>query len=825
MGGRLFSFAVACASTSTIALELVLTRIFSVTMYYHFAFLAISVALLGLAAAGSAIFVFPRVFRKERAMRLASVFMIGFAVFTVWSLYAATTNPVSLKDTTSNLGTLAHVYLATAAPLVCSGFAISLAIANAGDRIGKIYMFDLVGAGIGCVLMVPTIGALGAPGAVLVVGAVGGVSALLFILADRGWPKWRIVAGIAAVVIVALAFLGATEGSARRFGIVRNPSKFLGNRKVLFEKWNSFSQITVAPAGDADHLWIFIDGDAATRMWKRVAVEAKDDPRVRIPEIRVAAMVYALRPQGPAAIIGPGGGTDVLSALRAGVQKVVGIEINPIIIDDVMRGEFADTSGDLYVSNPHVEIVVDEGRSYLRRSGQQFATIQATLVDTWAASSSGAFTLSENNLYTVEAFEEFMEALAPGGIMALTRWYDPGKPAELVRLISIARQALENRGVAPADVRKHVLIATDNQARATVNISRDAFSDADVDKFIELVKSANVRSLYVAGKVTDKSDEDRTRSGAAGAAKVNDKSDEGRTRSSAAGAAKVNDKLLAQTLEAPNLDDFLATLPYDAAPTTDNKPFFFYHQRIGDILSSFGKSAAGQLNNVGLVVLVILLGFSLLTTIIFVVVPLVLFRRGDLATDRKRKLRVIGYFGCLGLGFILVELGFMQQFVLFLGHPVYSLAVVLSGLLIASGIGAGITPILERRFGERRAKWLCVGALTSILLVYGIGLSTVFGALIGLPLPARVAIAALLVALPGLVMGTFVPNGVRTADSIAPGLVAWGWGLNGATSVVGSAMAVLLSMNIGFRVVLFIGVAIYILAGVLLPRRGDTAVR
>ncbi len=786
MGGRLFSFAVACASTSTIALELVLTRIFSVTMYYHFAFLAISVALLGLAAAGSAIFVFPRVFRKERALRLASIFMIGFAVTSVWSLYAAITNPVSLKDTTSNLGTLAHVYLATAAPLVCSGFAISLAIANAGANIGKIYMFDLVGAGVGCVLMVPAIGAFGAPGAVLICGALGAVSALLFILGDRGWPRWRIVAGIAGVVFVAMAFFGLTEGSEKRFGIVRNPTKFLANRKVLFEKWNSFSQITVAPAGDPDHLWLFIDGDAATRMWKRSAVEAKDDPRMRIPEIRVAGIAYSLRPQGPAAIIGPGGGTDVLSALRAGVQKVVGIEINPIIVNDVMRGEFADASGDLYTKDPRVEIVVDEGRSYLRRSGQKFATIQATLVDTWAASSSGAFTLSENNLYTVEAFEEFMDALAPGGIMTITRWYDPSKPAEFVRLIAIARRALENRGVAPSEIRNHVLIATDNQQRATLNVSRDAFPEAERQKFVELVAAASVRALYVANKTTP-------------------------------------DKSLAQTLEAPDLDDFLATLAYDATPTTDNKPFFFYHQRLGDILSSFGKSAAGQLNNVGLVVLVILLGFSLLTTILFVVVPLLLFRRGDLATDRKRKLRVIGYFGCLGLGFILVELGFMQQFVLFLGHPVYSLAVVLSGLLIASGIGAGITPVLERRFGEVRAKWVCVGALIVILTIYGLVLSSMFGALIGLPLPARVVIAAVLVALPGLVMGTFVPNGVRTADSIAPGLVAWGWGLNGATSVVGSALAVMLSMNIGFRVVLFIGVAIYILGGVLLPRRGDAA--
>ncbi|HEY4178253.1 MAG TPA: hypothetical protein VGM90_15505 [Kofleriaceae bacterium] len=779
MRGRPYIFAVACASTSTIALELVLTRIFSVTMYYHFAFLAISTALLGLAAAGSTIFVFPKVFTSERAPRLAALFMLGFAVFTLWALHAAVSNPVSLKDVTSNLGTLAAVYIATAAPLICVGFAVSLAIAHAGDQIGKIYMFDLVGAGIGCIVVVIIIGQLGAPGALMVVGALGALSGLLFAISDRRWTAWKTVTTLCAVAFLALGFLGVTEGSAHRFGIVRNPTKFLGNRKVMFEKWNSFSQITVAPAGDPDHLWIFIDGDAATRMWKREAVEAKEDPRTRIPEIRCAALAYALRPSGPAAIIGPGGGTDVLSALRAGVQKVVGIEINPLIANDVMRGEFQDTSGDLYAKDPRVHIVVDEGRSYLRRSGEQFATIQATLVDTWAASSSGAFTLSENNLYTVEAFDEFFSALAPHGLLAMTRWYDPSKPAEMVRLLAIARAALEKRGVPTKEIPQHFLIATDGQARATLMVSRDAFSDTDHATYVAQIVAQKVRSLYVTGDAQ-------------------------------------SDKSLAGVIEAPDMDAFLATLSYDATPTTDNKPFFFYHQRFTDILGSFGKSAAGQLNNVALVVLLVMLGFSLLSTILFVLVPLVLFRRKDLAENRGTKLRVIGYFGCLGLGFILVELGFMQQFVLFLGHPVYSLAVVLSGLLIASGIGAGISPRLRERFGDRTTR-VTVIALAFVLVLYGLILSPLFGALIGLPLAGRIIIAAILVALPGFVMGTFVPAGVRAADAVAPGLVAWGWGLNGATSVVGSSLAVMLSMNVGFRVVLFIGVAIYVLAGALLP--------
>lgn len=780
MNRRVFSLAVATASMATVALELVLTRIYSVTMYYHFAFLAISVALLGLAAAGTTISLLPRVFTAARTAPLACLFMIGFALGAVWSLAAAIGHPISLKDWTANVAGLVHIYVAAAAPLLCSGFAISLAIANAGKDIGRIYMFDLVGAGVGCVLLVPAIGALGAPGAALVVAALGAVAALLFALAGRAqWPRFGLGAAVAALIALALLGLGATEGSARRFGMVRNPAKFLGNRQVLFEQWNSFSQITVAPAGDADHRWIFIDGDAATRVWSAPVVNDPEPPR-RIPEVRVAALVYALRPGGPAAIIGPGGGTDVLSALRAGVPRVFGVEINPIIVDDVMGGAFAQWSGQLY-RDPRVTVVVDEGRSYLRRSRQRFSSIQATLVDTWAASSSGAFTLSENNLYTVEAFGEFFDALAPGGVLSMTRWYDPRSPAEFVRLVAIARRALEERGVRPADMGRHFLIAADGELRATMMVSIAPFSEADVAAFASAVERDQVRLLYRPG------------------------------------LAALPDRLLASLVSGPALDEVLARLPYDASPTTDNRPFFFYHLRLGDLGSAFHRNAVGQLNNVGVTLLVLMLGLSLVTTLAFVIAPLLAFRRRELAGDGAAKLRLIAAFACLGLGFILVELGFMQQFVLFLGHPVYALAVVLSTLLITSGLGAGASARLEQRLGAR-AQLKITLALAALLAVYGLALSPLFGALIGLPLPVRIALAAILVALPGLLMGTFVPASVRAASALGPGMVAWGWGVNGATSVVGSVAAVMLSMNAGFTAALLVGVVIYLAAGALLTR-------
>lgn len=780
MNPRVFSLAVATASLATVALELVLTRIYSVTMYYHFAFLAISVALLGLAAAGTTIALLPRVFTVQRTAPLACGFMIGFALAALWALHAALRHPISLRDWSANLAGLGHIYLAAAAPLLCSGFAISLAIASAGASIGRIYMFDLVGAGLGCVLLVPAIGALGAPGALLVVAAIGAVSALLFAFSARAqWPHFRFAAGAAVLLAIALASLGLTERAAQRFGVVRNPAKFLGDRPVLFERWNSFSQITVAPSGDPDHRWIFIDGDAATRMWNADTVHRHPDAPRRIPEVRVAALVYALRNSGPAAIIGPGGGTDVLSALRAGVAEVYGIEINPIIVDDVMRGAMAGWNGDFY-SDPRVHLVADEGRSYLRRAGRKFTSIQATLVDTWAASSSGAFTLSENNLYTVEAFGEFFAALAPRGVLSMTRWYDPRTPAEFVRLLAIARTALEARGIAPAQVRHHILIASDGELRATMMVSIDAFSADDLQTFSAAAARDGVRVLFQAPAAPD--------------------------------------ALLANVIQAPTLAAALAGLPYNAAPTTDNRPFFFYHLRLRDLPSAFHRNAVGQLNNVGLTLLLILLGFSLLTTVTFVIVPLWIFRRRDLVQSGAGTLRVIGYFACLGLGFILVEIGFMQQFVLFLGHPVYALAVVLSTLLISSGLGAGWSSRMAARWGERAARLGATAALAAVLTLYGLGLSPTFAALIGLDVTVRVAIAAALVAVPGLLMGTFVPAGVRTANAIGPGVAAWAWGVNGATSVVGSVAAILLSMNAGFTAALFVGVAIYLCAGALLPR-------
>jgi len=281
------------------------------------------------------------------------------------------------------------------------------------------------------------------------------------------------------------------------------------------------------------------------------------------------------------------------------------------------------------------------------------------------------------------------------------------------------------------------------------------------------------------------------------------------------------DAFMDSYLRAPSSEAFLAKLPYEAGPVHDDRPFFFYTLRRAQVLPMLGNLGALDLRNLGVAILLMLLILSAALTLVLVVVPLLIFERQLLRQDRSRKLRVLGYFLCLGLGFILVEIGFMQRFVLFLGHPMYSLAVILASLLAASGAGSALSTWGTARFGTAGYVRRVVGLLAGLLAVYALALTPLFHVLLGLPLGGRIIIAVVLVSAPGLLMGALLPSGVRLANELGRGTVAWAWGLNGAASVVGSILAMALSMNFGFTLSLAAGVLVYLLGMTLLtsPRR------
>src|SRR5687768_15477966 len=429
---------IAAVSAALLMTELALTRIFSVTMYYHFAFLAISIALFGLSASGVFVYVMRHRLASRGTHELLTAGAIVYALATIVALACLIRIRVGLNYSPSNLALMLAIYTLAALPFFTGGAVISLAFARLTDRINVVYAADLLGAAAGCLALIPLLNRLGAPGVVLTAAALSLGAAICF-----APPRRRGRAALAAVALFLLPAAAQATGAAP-FDVV--DTKGHEGDRVLFSKWNSFSRVAVYDRAHGEwslsptfigsrgeSLFMDIDSAASTPIVKGTG-RLEDAAYLRY---ELTALAYGLveRPSGfTALVIGPGGGRDLLSALVFGATRVDGVEINPIIVRDVMLQRFRDYSGNLY-TDPRVAIHVDDGRSFVRRSGDRYDVIQASLVDTWAATAAGAYTLTENSLYTSEAFGEYLDHLTDDGVLTITRWVFDG-----LRLVSLAQE-------------------------------------------------------------------------------------------------------------------------------------------------------------------------------------------------------------------------------------------------------------------------------------------------------------------------------------------------------------------------------------------------
>ncbi len=454
---------------ATLLLELSLTRIFSVVFYYHFAFLAISIALFGLGAGG----VFSYVVATWKAPLWTSLGRLSMAngllvVVALVILLAQNDNPTNWD--------LALIYFSTALPFFVSGTIVSLAIGETIAHVNRVYFFDLMGAAAGCLLLYPLLNGLGGVSAVLGAAITFAVAAAIW-HSVSGSVRGRV--GSVALALVLVAFLIVNQ---RYHMIDIRHAKGQTLAHEIFQHWNVFSRIGLVDRSNEGRYSIVIDADAATDIatfdFDQLTAIQRDALMNQGP-----ALPYALRPGGKTLIIGPGGGWDVARALASGSHDVTGVEINPIIATTIMQERFAALSHGLYL-RPDVHIYVEDGRSFVRRSASKYQVLQATLVDTWASTAAGAFALSENNLYTVDAFRDYLLHLTDDGVVAFTRWgFDP--PRECLRLISLAREALSELGENQAW--RHVIVGRSGSvegwgARDTALISRKPLTTADCDR-------------------------------------------------------------------------------------------------------------------------------------------------------------------------------------------------------------------------------------------------------------------------------------------------------------------------------------------------------
>jgi hypothetical protein len=776
---------------ATLMYEILLTRIFSVTMLYHFAFVALSVAMFGMTVGALLVYMLPRLFTTERLRFWLAGASLAFPVAMILSFLTQLSVPFRIYPSVVAIYAVVFTYVVIAVPFVVSGIVVCLALTGFPDRVSRFYAADLCGAALGCVLLIPVLDYSDGPTAVLWVCWLASLGAVAFARGPGGSMRGLRASAIAVMLLFGVAAAAHTALVWRHFPIFRILYiKGSFEARPLYEKWNSYSRVRVngnAAAEVVPQGWGLsrtLPSDLRVRQLQMdidvvagTVMTGYDGTRASVPHLGydVTNLAYRVRPGADTLVIGAGGGRDVLSALTLGATSVTAVEINKDILRTV-NGRFGDFTGHLD-RDPRVRFVNDEARSYVARSHDRFGLIQISLIDTWAATAAGAFVLSENSIYTTDAWRTFLAHLTPDGMLSVSRWYYRDSPSEMYRTLTLAVDALRSSGV--ADPRAHLAIVRNmNLANrpetpdgvGTLLVSMRPFTPAEIASIQSLAETLQFEVMLTPSASRDP---------------------------------------LFETLTGANAEAAIAAFPLRINPPDDDSPFFFNMLRLRDLVRLDLLDAGKQTNNlIAVATLGILLVTVTLLTTLCVVVPLWSRR-----ADAKGAAPLLVYFSAIGLGFMLIETSQMQRLIIALGHPTYALSVVLFGLLLSSGVGsfltAGVGPASIRAAGTARLI-----ALVSVLVALGVATPVVVRATAGGSTAVRVGAALALLFPAGLLLGMAFPLGMKLAAGRgrAAALTPWLWGLNGAASVVASVLSVCIALAWSISTAFWTGCAIYAVA-------------
>jgi hypothetical protein len=782
-----FFFAgVLLASFCVLVLQIVQTRILSVMAWYYLAFFAISVAMLGMTAGAVWLYLRPA---PSRAL---SQQLTRFTLAAAWSIPASMVVQFCLVTTlalsATTIAAWALLLAAMAVPYFFTGTVISLALTRSPFAVSQIYGADLVGAALGCVAVVALLGVLDAPSVVLLTGAIAALAALCF-AASAGSATSLRAPLVSLVALVALTVLNAATPYGLKPLLVKD--QLSDASRYRFERWNSYSRIAATPPstvrpylwGPSPHLppdfvtqqaFLNIDGEAGTVMHHYDGT----DKSIRFLRFDLVNLAYNLPGIRKSAVIGVGGGRDLLSAHLYGVRDLTGIELNPIFIGLHTTEPFYRAFSNL-TALPDLKLHVDDARSWFASTHEKFDLIEMSMIDTWAATGAGAFSLSENGLYTLEGWRGFLKALNPDGVFTVSRWYNPQDLNETGRMIGLATAALLDMGI--TDARPHLYVARADHI-ATLVLRKRPFTPEELAILDKEVAWLGF-DVLLSPKQAPAS------------------------------------PLLAAMVATPSIagiDALAAQAPLDLSVPTDRRPFFFNQLRFSQIPSAMRRVLSGehfggvlQGNLLASAALMMILLLSLVAVLLTIVLPL---RRA--AQGHAPALITAGslYFALIGTGFMLAEIALLQWFGVYLGHPIYSLGVCLFSLILATGCGSLLSGIWPLESARRFVIWGVL--LLVVLLGLEQGLPQVFARTQAEPLLLRAGVA-LSVLLPlGLLLGFAFPTGMRLVALINAEPAPWFWGINGATAVLASVLAVMVSMAFGIDVTLLLSAACYLL---LLP--------
>lgn len=798
--------AVALLSAAAMAYEVLLTRLFSIVLWHHFAYMMISVALLGYGAAGTLVAVTQRVLlRRFEAVFAAAATLFGVTAVAGFAVAQRVGfNPLAILWDSGEPARLLVVYGLLVVPFLCAATAVCLTFTRHAGVPHRIYSFDILGAGAGSLAILAALYALVPEQALELVGAAG-IGAAALALARVPGTSRRIAAALLVVAAV-LPFLVPPTWTALAPSEYKELSQALkiDGTRIVAERSSPLGRITVvesprvpfrhapglsldAPVEPPPQLAVFTDGEgmSALARW-----DGRREPLGYLDFV-TSALPYHLLERPRVLVLGAGAGADVLQALYHDARAIDAVELDPQVIDVVTR-ELAGWSGAPY-RRPGVRVHVGEARGFVAGHRDRYDLIQVALLDAFGASAAGLYALSESYLYTVEALQQYLAHLEPGGILAITRWVNL-PPRDVLKLFGTAVVALENSG-APA---AQQLALVRGARTATLLVRNGAFAPADIAALRAFCRERSFDVEYFPG--IEPAEANRYN--------VLERPEfhEGAT-----------------ALLGPDRASFVDRYKFDIAPAVDDRPYFFHTFRWRTLPELVALKDRGGLPLLewGYPVLVATLAQAVMLSVALILLPLSALGRqpGGSAAPRGFAPRVAAYFLAIGFAFMFIEIAFIQKFLLLLSHPLYAVAVVLCAFLVFAGLGSrwsGRAHPGQTRPPERRV----VSAVTAIggtSLVYIAALPAVFPLLMPLPDAIRIVLAVALIAPLAFAMGMPFPLGLARTAGCAPALVPWAWGMNGCASVVAAVLATMLAIHFGFVVVVVAAVVLYALAALAFP--------
>ncbi|HLE15389.1 MAG TPA: hypothetical protein VI776_11615 [Anaerolineales bacterium] len=810
---RVQLISVGVLAAGALLLESTLTRLLAVAQFYHFAFLAVSLALLGFGASGSLLTLRPGLLEDGPGGRPAGSRLLAFSgtafALSVALAYAVVNllpfDSYSIAWDRRQLIFFILYYLSLSLPFVFAGLGIGGALACSRARSHLVYGSNLLGSALGVLLAPLLLWLAGVPGSVLGSALAGLIVAWINRPVSRGLSRWFLsgafTCGLAGFALLAVS----NQSGLAPLGVTISPYKGLAYARQypgstrLFGKWNAISRVDILagagtralpglsytyPENPPSQLGLSVDADSL-------------QPVTLVPPDRFAAasylpeaLVFQLEPEAHVLVLEPGAGLGVLQAVTGGATQVVAVSSNPLVLEGVNRT--ADNL-DIY-SHPNVRSLVENPRSFLRKGQSTYDVIYLPLTNAYRPVTSGAYSLAETYLLTEQAFAHMLGRLEEGGILVASRWLQL-PPSEDLRLIATLAEALEVQGSLHAD---QALVAYRGIQTITVLVKPSGWSGAELAALRQFAGQRRYDLVWAPGIQPEETNRYNRL------------------------PESVYYRQVSDLLRTTQRGEFYAAYPYAIQPPTDNRPFFFHFftwKQTPELLATFGKTMQ-PFGGSGYFILLALLTLVGLLSLLLIVTPLVMRRSTTGQAVRPGHVplwRVLVYFSSLGLAFLFIEIPLVQRWILLLGHPTYAFTLVVLVLLSFSSLGSFLA----------RAPWLPRKPALAILVGLALLTPWLMGRFsdlaLGWPLPALLLGGILILAPLAVLMGLPFPLGLAWLEQGAPGLVPWAWAINGCASVIAAVLAAILALGSGFNLVLLCGAGFYALAISVLPGQRDEA--